>query len=163
MLHLDDELCVGDPLTVEVKRSRLIAAPVSRVWQMLAAFDAIGRWAPNVTHASPASTAREGVGTVRRVQAGRITLLETVTSWSPGERLVYTISGLPPMAGMVTTTWTIAPQSGATFTAVSTVIDPIPGPPGRIISRILGRRLAGAAEAMLTGLADHLAAYPEQT
>jgi uncharacterized protein YndB with AHSA1/START domain len=139
-----------------VSKSRLIPHPPAVVWKVLADFDAISRWAPTVDHSSAASTATEGVGAVRRVQLGRIALLEEVIEWEPDERLGYTIAGLPPPAGTVETTWDLRPQVGGTLTTVSTTISPAPGPPGKIVARVLGHKMAGAAKNMLDGLAAHL-------
>jgi uncharacterized protein YndB with AHSA1/START domain len=126
------------------------------VWKALADFDAISQWAPGVDHSSSASENHEGDGAVRRVQLGRIALLERVVDWQPDERLSYTITGLPAAAGTVATTWTLAPQDGGTLTTVSTSISPPTGPPGRVVSRALARRMGAAATGMLNGLANHL-------
>jgi uncharacterized protein YndB with AHSA1/START domain len=144
-------------MTVTVSRSQRIHAPAAAVWATLAGFDAISGWAPNVDHSSAASEQREGVGAVRRVQVGRIALLETVTAWQPETTLAYTVSGLPPAAGVVTTTWQLEAHNAATTVTVTTVIEPVSGPPGRIVGKVLGRRMAGAASQMLQGLSRQAA------
>ncbi|HWA64952.1 MAG TPA: SRPBCC family protein [Mycobacteriales bacterium] len=135
------------------KRSRKIAAPAAEVWAVLADFPAIASWAPNVDHSVATTAARQGIGAVRRVQTGRITLLETVVDWRPGELLSYTLDGLPPIAGSVVTTWQLAESGGQTKTTVSTVITSRPNPVSRIVGRALSRQLARAAKQMLGGLA----------
>jgi hypothetical protein len=147
--------CVRDPVST-VTRSLLIPAPATAVWAALSSFDSIGRWAPNVTHSAPASHTREGLGAVRRVQVGRNALLERVTDWCPLQGLTYTVEGLPPDAGQVRTTWRIDAQQGESMTSVSTVIEPLPGPRGRVVERVAARLLGRAAEQMLQGLKDHL-------
>ena len=62
-----------------VSRSRLVAGTVDEVWGTLAAFDQIGNWAKVVDRASAASMVTQGPGTARRVKAGPITVVETVT------------------------------------------------------------------------------------
>ncbi|MBV9484694.1 MAG: SRPBCC family protein [Frankiaceae bacterium] len=139
-----------------VAKSRLISHPPAAVWKALADFGAISRWAPGVEHSSVASATTDGVGAVRRVQLGRIALLERVTDWLPDERLRYAITGLPPAAGAVETTWTLLPQDGGTLTTMSTTIDAVPGPPGKVVSRVLRRKLGSESSRMLAGLADYL-------
>jgi len=139
-----------------VKKSRQIAAKKSKVWAALADFPAIVTWAPNVDHSTAATVAHGGIGAVRRVQTGRITLLETIVDWQPEEQLGYTLDGLPKIAGSVVTTWQLAEQDDGTHVTVTTAIHPRPNPAGRIVARALGRRLAKAATQMLAGLADHV-------
>lgn len=140
----------------EVQRSRVVPAGASTVWAVLADFPSIAAWAPNVGHSAPASTAREGVGATRRVQVGRLALLETVVDWQPSHHLSYAITGLPPVAGPITTSWQLAPHDDGTLVTVTTTVQSPRRPPGRILGRALSRRLAGAAEEMLRGLAHHL-------
>lgn len=146
-----------------VNRSQVLTAPPETVWAVLADFPAIGRWAPNVDHAAPASAAHDGLGATRRVQVGRIALLETVVDWQPPRQLSYTVVGLPPVAGPITTSWQLAPHDDGTLVTVTTVVQSPRRPPGRIIGRALSRRLAGAADEMLRGLADHVHQPQEQS
>lgn len=142
-------------MSMEFSKSVVIPATADVIWATLADFNAISRWAPNVDHSSAASEQTGGIGAVRRVQAGRITLLERVVEWLPPVELAYQLIGLPPQAGAVVTRWTLADKDGATQTTVTTSIAPLPGPPGRIVSQVLRRQLSSAAEAMLAGLTAH--------
>jgi len=151
-----------ETLTVKTERTLAIPADPDAIWAVLADFTTISRWAPKVEHSAPASGAHGGIGAVRRVQVGRLALLETVTEWEPSRRLSYLVAGLPPAAGAVTTTWQISPQNGAAVASVTSVIEPGPGPAGRIASRVVLRALAKAAEAMLGGLAQHVCNLEEQ-
>ena len=65
-----------------VERSTTIDASPDDVWAILADFGEIGLWAPNFDHSCLLSEQTSGVGTVRRVQVGRTTLVETVRSGS---------------------------------------------------------------------------------
>ncbi|HEX3705950.1 MAG TPA: SRPBCC family protein [Mycobacteriales bacterium] len=138
------------------KKSKKIAASPAKVWAVLADFPAIVTWAPNVDHSTPATEARGGIGAVRRVQVGRITLMETIVDWRPNQLLSYTVEGLPPVAGSIVTTWDLAEQSGdakATKVTVTTVVAPRPNPVGRFVARALSRQLGRAAKQMLDGVA----------
>jgi uncharacterized protein YndB with AHSA1/START domain len=143
-------------VTEQVTRSRLIPASTARVWATLADFAAISGWAPNVSHSSPASEAGDELGAIRRVQVGRNALLEQVTEWAPPLRLSYTIEGLPPDAGVITTTWQLDAHGEATLTSVTTVVDATGGPRGRIVGKVVAKLLGRAAAQMLDGLNDHL-------
>ena len=65
-------------MTTTVQKSLHINGSPSEVWKALADFAAIAEWAPNCDHSSWASDVREGVGAVRRVQVGRVAILETI-------------------------------------------------------------------------------------
>jgi uncharacterized protein YndB with AHSA1/START domain len=140
------------------KKSKKIAAPPAKIWAVLADFPAIVAWAPNVDHSSAATEARGGIGAVRRVQVGRIALLETIVDWQPNERLAYTVEGLPPIAGSIVTTWDLVEndRDDATETkvTVTTVVHPRPNPIGRFVARALSRQLGRAAKQMLGGVAE---------
>jgi carbon monoxide dehydrogenase subunit G len=140
-------------LSTTIEKTLRVEAPVAAAWKILADFAAISRWAPGVDHSSWASETREGVGAVRRVQAGRVALLETVVEWRPDELLSYRLTGLPPAAGTVTNTWRLAADGDGTVVTLTTRIEPLPGPPGRVVARVLGRQLAKADVGMLAGLA----------
>ena len=135
-----------------VERTGVIAAPSEAVWSVLADFGAISSWAPNVDHSCLMSEQRDGVGTVRRIQTGRTTLVETVTTWEPGATLAYRITGLPPVVKAVTNTWRVGASGDATLVVLSTEVDTGPRPPQQVIAKAVGRRLATASEQMIGGL-----------
>ncbi len=141
-----------------VERSATISASPDAVWATLAAFDEISQWAGKVDHSTATTEATEGVGAGRRVQAGRIVLIETVTVWDPPRSLAYTLDGLPPLAKRVVNRWDLASvpgDAGATAVTLTTTIEPLGGPRGRIGQRILGRVLGKAADDLVAGLAAH--------
>lgn len=145
-----------------LQRTRTIPAPTDQVWATLAALDRISRWAPKVDHSSYTTTQTEGVGAARRVQAGRIVLIETVIEWEPTTRLAYTLDGLPPLAKRVVNQWDLVadPADAArTVATLTTHLEPASGPRGRIGTKVLGRVLTKASDSMLDGLAafDHTA------
>lgn len=133
-----------------------ITQPPGRVWDALAAFDGISRWAPNVEHSSPSNVSTEGVGAVRRVQVGRNALLERVTEWEPGRRLTYSIEGLPPVVRSATNSWELAESRGGTHVVLTSVVDAGSRPPQRVIARVIGKAMAKSSRQMLTGLREHL-------
>jgi uncharacterized protein YndB with AHSA1/START domain len=143
-------------MAAEVTRTRTLAQPPEAVWAALAAYDRIAAWAPQVDHATRLGGPPDGPGAVRRVQVGRLALVETVTDWEPGRHLAYRIEGLPRPLGRVATSWHLRPAGTGTEVSVTTTVDAGPRPPQQLIARIGARRLGAAGDQMLGGLAGHL-------
>ena len=133
------------------------------MWDVLAAFGDLARWAPNVDHSCLLTAQAEGVGTARRVQAGRATLVETVTVWEPGASLAYLITGLPRVIRSVTNTWHLRPAGEGTSVTLTTAVDAGRRPPQRLAAAIVARKLGGESDRMLAGLATSTATnQPDQ-
>jgi uncharacterized protein YndB with AHSA1/START domain len=148
---------VFDDNVADISRSRPIAAPPQEIWDVLADFGALSSWAGNVDHSSVTNRGPDGgpLGTTRRVQVGRNTLLERITAFDPPSTLAYDIIGLPTRLRRVTNRWTLRPLNDATATAVTltSTVEIGPGPLARLVERIAGRAMARQSEAMLAGLA----------
>jgi uncharacterized protein YndB with AHSA1/START domain len=147
---------------ITVERSRTIPAHLTRVWDVLADFDRLAAWAANADHTcwldDPLPDG-EMVGRARRVQAGRVVLVETITVWEPPARLAYDLGGLPKVVKSAANEWRLRadPSDGErTVVTLATHVDCGPRPPQKMLARIVGRRLAGASDVMLDGLAAHL-------
>lgn len=147
---------------ITTERSRTIAARPSRVWDVLADFDRLAVWADNADHTcwldEPLDDGRM-VGRARRVQAGRLVLVERITLWEPPTRLAYDLGGLPPVVKSAVNEWRLAADSGGgdrTIVSLATHVDCGPRPPQRLVARLVGNRLAKASDVMLDGLAAHL-------
>jgi hypothetical protein len=136
----------------EIIKTCLIAANPAQVWQELAQLDSISDWAKGVDHSALITSEASGVGAARRIQAGRVALIETVTIWEPERELAYSIQGLPPLVKSVSNHWRLDPVAGATGVSLTTSIDPGPTPRGKIAARILGLILGSASQRMLLGL-----------
>lgn len=136
-----------------------IPASVAEVWAVLADFGGIVRWAPIVDHSCLLSAQREGVGTVRRIQSGRRTLVERVVEWVDGERLSYVVEGLPPVVRSLRNTWQLDDgdgSDGSTQITLTSSVDVGPRPPQKLAAKVLTRQLSKASQQMLHGLDDHL-------
>ena len=99
------------------------------------------------------------IGRARRVQAGRMVLVETITVWDPPSRLAYDLGGLPPVVKEAVNEWRLQvdPADDArTLVTLATHVDCGPRPPQRLIARLVARRLAGASDVMLAGLSAHV-------
>jgi uncharacterized protein YndB with AHSA1/START domain len=144
-------------VTAQASRTTVVASPPGAVWAVLADFGALARWVGEVDHSCLLHDGPPGTGSVRRVQVGRTTLLETVTAWSPPENLAYDITGLPPVLRHVANDWRLRAVAGGTEVTVTTSVDAGPRPPQRLVARLAVLRLATTSAAMLAGLAAALA------
>ncbi len=148
---------------ITTERNRTIPAHLTRVWDVLADFDRLAVWADNADHTCWLDDPLDYgamVGRARRVQAGRVVLVERITVWEPPARLAYDLGGLPPVVKSAVNEWRLAvdpSDTGRTVVTLATHVDCGPRPPQQLIARMVGRRLAGASVTMLNGLADHLA------
>lgn len=141
----------------ETVRTAVVTADADAVWAVLGDFGAISKWAPNVDHSCLMSEQTDGVGTVRRVQVGRSSLVERVVEWTPGLALAYSIEGLPPVIRTVVNTWSLMAMGSGTRVSLTSRVNAGPRPPQQLIARIAAQRLARASETMLAGLKSHLA------
>ena len=137
---------------IHIERSSEIAAAPAEIWEVLADFGALASWVPMIQHTCPLSEQTEGVGTVRRVQVQRQTLVETVTIWTPPTTLAYTIEGLPPIAGVPVTTWRLTPMGNATNVEIVTEVATGWNPARSLVAKQVLKRLGLAADMMLVGL-----------
>lgn len=142
----------------EVAVTRTVPATREAIWDVLADFAALAEWASDIDHASllhePGDTL---VGTTRRVQTGRTTLLERIVQADAPAELAYVIEGLPALLGHVENRWRLSVLD-ATSTQVTliTTIDPGTRPPRRLVARIAARRIAAVDAMLLDGLCAHL-------
>jgi hypothetical protein len=142
-----------------IRRRRSIAASPQQVWDVLADFGSIVSWAANVDHSCILYSGPDGapVGTVRRVQVKRDTLVESITEFDPPHALAYDIEGLPALFGRVSNRWTLAtPTPGSTVVTLTSTVEIGSRPIQRLAERILCRAVAGQSPSMLAGLANRL-------
>lgn len=144
----------------ELRRTATVAASREAVWATLTDFGALSGWASTIDHSCLLTEQAEGVGTTRRVQAGRIVLREPVIEWQPPAVLAYRIEGVP-FARKVVTRWRLEPHGERTLVTLTTEIDPGAGPGRRLLGRFLARRLAVTAADLLGGLVEHHAVSDE--
>ena len=136
-----------------------MAAAPQAVWEVLADFGAISSWAGNVDHSCLLDHGAGGgpLGTTRRVQVGRDTLVERITDFQPETTLAYDIEGLPRRLRCVGNRWTLRPgASGRTEVTLSSTVEIAENPVARIAERAMCRFLAKQSDVMLTGLAKRV-------
>lgn len=112
----------------QISRRRTIRADPQQVWEVLADFGTAGQWMDGVDHSCILATNADGpVGTVRRVQMGRMTLVETITEFDAPTTLAYDIVGLPRWLRHFNNRWTLEPSGSATAVTLTTTVDLGPG------------------------------------
>lgn len=129
-------------------RSTEIAAAPDVVWAALADYAGISAWAPTVDHSSLLTEQSSGVGAVRRIQAGRFTLVEEVVAWEPPSVLAYTIDGVPAVRS-VTSTWRVEPSGSGSRVSITTHVQGRPP-----VAFLVARRLGKAGDSLLAGLKE---------
>lgn len=137
-------------------RSRAFPARPQAIWEVLADFGAISFWVDGVDHSCLLNTEADAVGTCRRLQVGRNTLVECITEFDPPAALTYGIEGLPRRLGALANRWALRPTGGGTQVTVTSTVEIGPGPLAAIAERIIGRVMARQSDAMLAGLARRL-------
>lgn len=139
----------------DITLSRTIAADARAVWDVLADFGSVSSWAGNLDHSCILRTAADGpVGTTRRVQAGRVALVERIVEFEPVTNLAYDIEGLPAQLGQFTGRWSLRPApDGSTNVTLTTTVAIGSRRIQRAAERLVARLAARRSEAMLAGLA----------
>ncbi|MDW3217270.1 MAG: SRPBCC family protein [Acidimicrobiales bacterium] len=126
--------------------------PPAAVWKKLAAFDRIAEWSAEVDHSSFMTSREEGIGAVRRVQVGPLTLREEIIEWEPEQTLAYELQGLPAIVSRVVNSWEIAADGAGSRVSLTLDVTPGPKPPMRLAARVLARRIGSTNEKLLAGL-----------
>ena len=122
---------------------------------MLADFGSISAWASNVDHSCLLEHGDDpaAVGTSRRVQVGRDTLVERITDSVAPTTLRYSIEGLPRPLGRVANRWTITPFGDSTAVTLTSTVDIGGNPLARVAEKAACRFMAKQSDVMLAGLA----------
>ncbi|MGO9382430.1 MAG: SRPBCC family protein [Mycobacterium sp.] len=146
----------------DIHRTRTIAARVGEIWDVLADFGSISAWADNVDHSCILFSGTDGglLGTARRVQVKRDTLVERITEFDPPHALAYDIEGLPSRVRVVSNRWTLAATAAgsaqATLVTLTSTVEIGSRPSQKLAERVLCRFLARQSDVMLAGLANRL-------
>lgn len=142
-----------------IHRSRTVAAPAYEIWDVLADFGSISSWAPNADHSCILFSGPDCgvVGTARRIQVKRDTLVERIIEFTPPRVLAYDIEGLPKRLRRVTNRWTLTPAGpDATVVILTSTVEIGPRPTEKLVERVLCRVVARQSDSMLAGLAKRM-------
>jgi hypothetical protein len=146
-------------VVTDIRRSRTMSAEPQATWDVLANFGAISSWADIVGHSCLLTPAADGVavGTTRRVQVGRDTLVERITEFDPPRALAYDVEGFPRLLRHVNNRWTLIPEiSGGTVVTLTSTIEIGSNPLQRLAEQAVARVSAKRVDSMLAGLTHRL-------
>jgi uncharacterized protein YndB with AHSA1/START domain len=142
----------------DVDRTRTIAAAPQEVWDVLADFGAVGTWVDRIDHSSILVHGADGnpIGTTRRVQLGRNTLVERIVEFDAPHALAYDIEGLPKRLRRVTNRWTLRPSGESTVVTLTSTIEIGSGRIQELAERAVCRVITRESDGLLDGLAKQL-------
>ena len=142
----------------QIDRTRTIAAAPQEVWDVLADFGALSTWVDRADHSSILVRGADGapIGTARRVQMGRNTLVERIVEFDPPRALAYDIDGLPKKLGKVTNRWSLQPSGESTVVTLTSTVEIGSGRVRQLAERVVCRVMARESDGMLAGLAKRL-------
>ncbi len=141
----------------EIAREIAINALPERVWDVLADYESVANWAPDVVSAHATTEESQGVGATRLcATSGFGDIEETITDWRDGESLTYSATGNLPLRDVVMT-WSVRAEGGRTVATLRARYEIKEGGPESVMDRLnLRRTLAGAFESALLGLKHHV-------
>ncbi len=149
---------LNDPVA-DIRRSRAIAADPQKIWDVLADFGAVSSWSDVVDHSCLLDHGAGGgtIGTSRRVQVGRTTLVERITDFDPPHTLAYDVEGLPPLVRRLHNRWTLRPIArGLTEVTLTSAVTVGSNPLQRIAERVFLRASVTRLDRLLACLAREL-------
>ena len=134
---------------VSVTRSRRIAAPVDRVWAVIADHERWPEWFDALDEVERVGSG-EGVGGHRRVRLRNMTFEEEFLAWEPGSRFGFVVTHVdkPGLRSMVEDIRLAPDGDAATTITYSQAADPVAAVVTaplmrRVLSRNLDKGLAG--------------------
>lgn len=141
----------------ETERTRVIAAAPTDVWDVLADFGSVSSWIEGADHSCILVRQAQPVGTSRRVQMGRNTLVETITEFDPPRRIAYDVTGLPRLVRRMNTAWTLRDlNDGRTHVTLVATIEIGSDPVRRLAERVMCHALGRQYAAILDDLARRM-------
>ena len=133
-----------------------INAPKEKVWEVLADFGGVARWAPTINHAVTTSEASSGVGCERECDvAGFGKVKERIVEWEEGNYYTYEIDGVGPMK-YVRTTWSVTAVGGGSVVTLSINVRMKFGPLGALLVPVARIAMRKQARLSLAGLKYHV-------
>ncbi|MDJ0767335.1 MAG: SRPBCC family protein [Ilumatobacter sp.] len=128
-----------------VKVERMVAAPRSSVWAVLADYPNIVDWNDGIANSYAIGDATEGVGAQRQCELapnGSMRMRETVAEWVPEERMVIDIDQIEKMpVKAATMTFTMSDSGDTTPFTMSYAYEPKGGPLAFIFGPLLDRQM----------------------
>ncbi len=140
-------------------RSVVIDAAQDKVWEVLADFGAVSRWAPTITDSAIVGDANEGVGAVRTCTHVKMGALEeTIVSWTEGEAYSYDVTaGLPFPMKALRNHWSMGERGARTEVTLHMEFSTKVGPLGSLMELMMMKRMMRKEmDLALAGLKYHI-------
>lgn len=117
-----------------------INASAEKIWEVLADFGNVYKWAPNVIESHSITEYNEGVGTARHCEVtGFGGLDETVIEWNDGRDYTFEIFDVGPIKKALST-WAIRSDGKDVIVTTNIRFETKFGPLGALMDRLLIRR-----------------------
>lgn len=141
----------------KVEAQIVINAPVQRVWEVLADFGGVSRWAPSVTKSYSTSKNNGGPEASRHCDiAGFGSVEEDITEWNEGRDFTYVATGVGPISEGYST-WAVKPQGDKTLVYTDLRYGVRFGPIGALMNvLIMRRKIEKSMVNALEGLKHHV-------
>ena len=135
----------------------VIDAPAERVWEVLADFGGVQKWAPGVSESHSTSSSNSGADAARHCEIpGFGGVEEFVTDWVEGVSFTYRIKPF----GLIdesTSTWKITPQGDKTLVYTEINVNMRFGVLGSLMEKLFVRRkIENGTRNGLAGLKQHV-------
>ena len=135
----------------------VIDAPAERVWEVLADFGGVQKWAPGVTKSYSTSKSNGGADAARHCDIpGFGGIEEFVTEWNEGVGFTYRVEPF----GMIdesSSTWRITPQGDKTLVYTELILNMRFGVLGSLMERLfVKRKVEKGTRNGLEGLKQHV-------
>ena len=140
-------------------RSVVIDAAKDKVWEVLADFGTVSRWAPTITDSAIVGDANEGVGAVRTCEHVKMgTLEETIVSWTEGGAYSYDVTaGLPFPMKALRNHWIMLERGASTEVTLHQEFSTKLGPLGSLMESMMIKRMMRKEMGLaLAGLKYHI-------
>ncbi|MCH7998933.1 MAG: SRPBCC family protein [Chloroflexi bacterium] len=141
----------------KITKQITINAPAEKVWDIVADFGSISKWAPNVTNSYSTTEANGGVGAGRHCDVvGFGAIEEEIVEWKESRSLTYEVEDVGPIKSLRNES---SVRGDGDRTVVTFTLDYQMkfGPLGALLDKLVaGRQLGKAAALGLAGLKHHV-------
>ena len=123
-----------------VTRQIEINAPVEVVWEAIADFGGVYKWAPNVTSSYSTTEANEGVGAGRHCEVPGVGGIdEEIVDWKDGTSYKYQVENIGPI-GKLVNEWSVTSDGNKSLVTTNASYRMRFGIIGAIMDRLIVRR-----------------------